>query len=260
MPKRVLSHKLALLLSLTAASRVSEICHSNTEYMIEFEDKIVFAFHKLTKSWGKGRPPLSVEFYAYRQHPNFCVEQAIKWCLQVTQAWWNKNGQKQLLLSTWVTHQEVKKSTVAGWVKAILGSAGIGTILFTAHSTRAASTSKTKVKGLLTWQKHYRNKSTWQKHHHKFVSNESAQFQKSIRLGSLWTEDNGRPVWRMYGTCTTGWQNSPLDRWKFYDMKFPNFISPQNGRKKIEILWIKLKYYLMLSHPHHTHNVICFLF
>ena len=45
--------------------------------------------------------------------------------LQVTRAWRNKNGQKQLLLSILAPHQKVKKSTVAGWVKAILGSAGI---------------------------------------------------------------------------------------------------------------------------------------
>ena len=38
LPMRVLSQKLALLLSLTVASRVSEICHLNSEYMIEVED------------------------------------------------------------------------------------------------------------------------------------------------------------------------------------------------------------------------------
>ena len=114
--------------------------------------------------------------------------QAIKPYLQVTQAWWNKNSQKQPLLSTLAPYQEVKKSTVAGWVKAILGSAGIDTNLFTAHSTRAASTSKAKVKGLsldILKRGNWSNKSTWQKHYHKFVSNESAQFQKSIVLGSL---------------------------------------------------------------------------
>ena len=104
--------------------------------------------------------------------------------------WWNKNGQKQLLLlHTLAPHQEVKKSTVAGCIKAILGSAGIDTNLFTAHSTRAASTSKAKVKGLsledILKRGNWSNKSTWQKHYHKFVSNESAQFQKSIGLGSL---------------------------------------------------------------------------
>ena len=56
-----------------------------------------------------------------------------------------ENGQKQLLLSTLPSYQEVKNSTVADWVKAILDSAGIDTNLFTVYSTRAASTSKAKV-------------------------------------------------------------------------------------------------------------------
>ena len=250
LPIRVISHKLALLLSLTVASRVTEIFGLNIEYLIEFEDKIGFTFHKLTDSWRKGRPLLSVEICVYRQNPNLCVVQAIKSYLQVTQAWRNKYGQKQLLLSTLDPHQEVKKSTVAGRVKTILGSAGIDTNLFTAHSTRAASTSKAKVKGLsldILKRGNWSNKSTWQKHYHKFVSNESAQFQKSIGLGSLWTEDNGRPVRRIYGTGITGWQNSALDRRKFYDIKFPNFVRPRSGHNKTEILWIKSKYDLMLS-------------
>ena len=50
LPIRVLSHKLALLLSLRAASRISEICCLNTEYMVEFEDRYVFKFRKLSKS------------------------------------------------------------------------------------------------------------------------------------------------------------------------------------------------------------------
>ena len=62
--------------------------------MIEFEDKYDFTFHKLTKTSRKGRPPLSVEFCAYQQNPKLCVVQAIKSYLQVTQARWNKNGQK----------------------------------------------------------------------------------------------------------------------------------------------------------------------
>ena len=114
LPIRVLSHKLALLLSLTVALRVSEICCSNTEYMVEFEDKYVFKFYKLTKSWKKGRPPLSVEFCAYQQNPELCVVQAIKSYLQITKSWRNKNEQKQLLLNTLAPHQEVKKSTLAG--------------------------------------------------------------------------------------------------------------------------------------------------
>ena len=116
--------------------------------MVEFEDEYVFKFHMLTKSWRKGIPPLLVEFCSFQQNPKLCVVQTIKSYLQVTQAWRNKNGQKRLLLSTFTQHEEVKKSTVAGYKAVILGSAGIDTNLFTAHSIRAASTSKAKVKGL----------------------------------------------------------------------------------------------------------------
>ena len=44
----------------------------------------------------------------------------------------------------------------------------------------------------------------------------------SVRLyatGMLVKEDNGRSVRRIYSTSTIGWQNSTLDRRKFYDIK-----------------------------------------
>ena len=124
-------------------------------------------------------------------------------------------------------------------MKAILGSAGIGKNLFTAHSTRAF-TSKAKVKDLsledILKRGNWSNKSTCQRHYHKFVSNEPAQFQKSIELGSIWTEDNGRLVQWIYGTKWIGWLKSALDWGKFYDIKFPYFVRLWSDRNKIEIL------------------------
>ena len=75
---RVSCHKLALLLSLKEISRFSKICYLNNGYMIEFEDKYVFTFYKLTKSWSTSRPPLSVECCAYNQNTKLCIVQAIK--------------------------------------------------------------------------------------------------------------------------------------------------------------------------------------
>ena len=76
LPVRVLFHKLAVLLLLTVASRVSEVCYLNTEYIVKYENKYVFTFHKLNKSWRKGRPPLSVECCTY--HQKLSVVEAIK--------------------------------------------------------------------------------------------------------------------------------------------------------------------------------------
>ena len=56
-------------------------------------------------------------------------------------------------------------STIAGWVKAILGSAGVGTIFFYCTLTRAASTFKAKVKVLsledILKRGNWSSKSTW---------------------------------------------------------------------------------------------------
>ena len=45
----MLSQRLALLLALTVASRSSEICYLNIEYMVKLDDKYIFTFDKLTK-------------------------------------------------------------------------------------------------------------------------------------------------------------------------------------------------------------------
>ena len=39
---------------------------------------------------------------------------------------------------------------------------------------------------------------------------------------TLVNEDNGRPVRQIDSTGTISWQNSALDRRKFYDLKFVN--------------------------------------
>ena len=153
--------------------------------MVEFEDKYVFKFQKLTKSWRKGRPPSSVEFCVYQQNPKRFIVKAIKSYLQVTIAWRNKNSQKQLLRRTFAPYQKVRKTTVAGWVKAILGLSGTNTNLFTAHSTRAASTSKVKVKGLpledILKRGSWSNKWTRQKHYHKLFQMSQLNFKKLLK-------------------------------------------------------------------------------
>ena len=45
------------------------------------------------------------------------------------------------------------------------------------------------------------------------------------RLGK---EDNGRPVRRIYGTGTIGWQNSALDRRKLCDIKSKRYKGETN--------------------------------
>ena len=140
----------------------------------------------------KGRPPLSVELFAFSGNLKLCLVRTIKSYLQATKERRTKKSQKQLHLSRNVPRW--KKFPVAGWIKSILGLSGIDKSAFTAF-TRSASTSTGKVKGLfmvdILKRGSWSSKSTWQTHNHKFVSNESALFQDSIGLSLLCTENNG---------------------------------------------------------------------
>ena len=186
--------------------------------MFKLDDKYIFTFGKLIKSWRKRRTALSVKFSADSEIPKLCVVQVINSYLQLSQMWRDKNIKKQLLLSRTESHQEIQKSSVAGWINTILGLAGLDTSLFTTHSTRSASTSKAKIKGLPTedilkrgnWSK----RSTWQEHYHQFVSSETELFQRSF-----WT------YFFFQGTGVIGWKNSAFDRTSVLFTRFQSHCS-----------------------------------
>ena len=54
----------------------------------------------------------------------------------------------QLIVSYQIPHKAVTTSTISRWCKVILGKAGTDIEKYSSHSTRLASTSKAKIKGL----------------------------------------------------------------------------------------------------------------
>lgn len=139
--------KLAVLLALTSAGRGHEIKFLDVRYMVKTQSSYILHFSKVTKSWKRGKPPPEVEFYEFPTNKNLCVVTTLDEYLRRSQEW--RSGVKfQLLLSHIKPHNEVKQSTIAGWVKAVMRDAGIDISKFKAHSCRSASTSKAKVMGL----------------------------------------------------------------------------------------------------------------
>ena len=59
-----------------------------------------------------------------------------------------RKDHSQLLLSYVKPFKPVSRDTISIWVKHVLQSAGIDITKYSAHSSRAASTSNVKVKGL----------------------------------------------------------------------------------------------------------------
>ena len=62
--EKYLTYKLGVLMALTSASRGSAM-HFNVRFMVKSDNAYIFTFHKLYKSWRKGKAPPKLYFYKY---------------------------------------------------------------------------------------------------------------------------------------------------------------------------------------------------
>ena len=144
LPNKNLTLKLTMLLAPTSASRASNIHHLDIRFMSLSEEKVVFNFPKLLKTWKKGRAPPKLETFAFEKDTDLCVIQRCIWIH-------HKNGEMkkktQLLLGINNPYKPVSVSTVSRWVKDIMLLSGIDVSLFKGHSTRSASLSRASLSG-----------------------------------------------------------------------------------------------------------------
>ena len=172
---KYLTLKTTMLIALTSASRSLGIHHLDIRFMQISDSQIIFTYSKLHKSWKKGSKPPSLSFTEFPEDEDLCVVKTLKTYL-ARSGQWRQNGQPtQLLLSHIKPHIAVSSDTIARWIKTILKEAGINTQVFTAHSTRSASTSKAHSQGatleeILARGSWSSKSSTWQRHYRKDVT------------------------------------------------------------------------------------------
>ena len=151
LPLQKLTWKLAMLLALCSASRTSDLTKLSVRHRIFSRDKVTFYPTGLAKQSSADRLPTPIEFQSFSDHLLCPVE-----CLQryeaVTTSFRMKSCQEQLFLSINKPHSPVVSSSIARWLKLVLTSAGIDTSIFSAHSTRGASTSAASLAGVTTQQ------------------------------------------------------------------------------------------------------------
>ena len=145
---KLLTFKVAMLLALTSASRVRGLHILDTRFMVKTSPKYVFKFHKLHKSWRQGQTSTTLEFVAFSQDKDLRVVSDLDEYLNRTNECRRLNNETQLLLSYIQPHKQVMPSTLSGWLKNVLKSSSVNVSLFTAHSTRSATTSKASASGL----------------------------------------------------------------------------------------------------------------
>ena len=139
-----ITHKLAVLLALTMASRSSDFSLLTVTGCNFVQEGIRCTLSGLSK---QSRPRHSKSAIEVAHYPDIlvCPVMCLKRYIEVTKKFraYTPTGPQpnQLFIGISKPHAPVQACTIARWVKTVLKEAGINTDIFSAHSTRGASTS-----------------------------------------------------------------------------------------------------------------------
>ena len=150
-PLRSLSLKqltlnLTMLLCLTTGQRGQTIHKFDVNYIQEMDDRYRTTICEKLKQSKPGRHLAPIDLLSFQSDKKLCVVEHLKEYLQRTKQL--REDHSQLLISYVKPFKPVSKDTISRWVKQVLESAGIDINKYSAHSSRAASTSSCKAKGL----------------------------------------------------------------------------------------------------------------
>ena len=174
---------LTLLLALTSASRASSIHHLDIRFTSLSEEKFVFNFEKLLKTWKKSIAPPKLEIFAFEKDTNLCVIQTLK--LYLNRLHESRDEKRiQLLLGMNKPRKSVSVSTVSRWIKNVMPLSGIDLSLFKGLSTCSVSTSRARLSRAsileILGESRWFSESTWQKFYKKPSVSVEKNFQGRI--------------------------------------------------------------------------------
>ena len=176
-----LSMKLICLLALSTAQRVQTL-HSITVNNITFDsDSLFIKITNLVKTSKPGvyQPLLTLK--AFVNDDNLCPVSALKAYFCRTLEY---RSSHQLFLGLQKPHAPVTVQTLSRWLKLGLMKAGIDTSIFTAHSFRAASTSRALRQGVpidvIFRQAGWRTTSTFGRFYNREVQPHESLFEEFV--------------------------------------------------------------------------------
>lgn len=143
----LLTKKLTMLLALSSGQRTQTLSLIKVCDIKSFNDKIIITITSIIKTSGIGRaqPVIALPFFTINQ--NICPAKTLQSYLNRTVNLRNdSNG--RLLLTIKKPHRAATSQSIGRWLKQTLCDSGIDTTIFTAHSTRHASTSAAARSGI----------------------------------------------------------------------------------------------------------------
>lgn len=138
-PLEHLTKKTVTLIALVTAHRVQTISKIRVQNIEMCTQGLNIKIPDLIKTSRPGalQPSLSIPYF--RQRKNICPADALLSYLRRTQEL--RSNCDSLFISFRAPHKAVTSQTISRWIKYTLSESGIDTSIFTAHSTRHASTS-----------------------------------------------------------------------------------------------------------------------
>ncbi|WP_419593559.1 tyrosine-type recombinase/integrase, partial [Thiolapillus sp.] len=137
-----ISMKLCMLIALLSGQRCQTLQALRTgSTCMELSDKkCTFYVHSLLKHSRSGSHQAPIELHSFTENKSLCVVSTLKEYLRRTKHLRNSNS-PNLFLTLLAPHTPASTDTISRWLKWTLARAGVDTNVYTAHSTRAASTS-----------------------------------------------------------------------------------------------------------------------
>ena len=166
-----LTKKLVTLLCILSGQRSQSISSLYLSYMHRSATKYVFYIPKVLKTTTPSFHQEPLEFEEFMEDEKVCVVDCLEeYILRTECIRENIEGSpSNLILSYAYPHQPVKSATLARYVTHFLGECGIDLTVFSAHSTRKASTSKANNMGLslkdISKAAGWKGTNTFQKHY-----------------------------------------------------------------------------------------------
>ena len=175
-----LSHKLAMLMALTRPSRSADLAKLDLQFRSYSVEGVIFQPNALSKQSRQQKHGTEFFFPCYPAEDLLCPVLALKEYGNRTKPF--RGSHTTLFLGVTKPHKPVSSSTIARWLKVLLGKAGVNTEIFKAHSTRSASTSAAAAAGITTGDilkaADWSSETVFQKFYHK--PSASSQFGLAV--------------------------------------------------------------------------------
>ena len=180
---KMLTTKLAMLAALVTGQRAQTLHSLDLTSMKMSRDCACFVIDKRIKSTTVRGKPIVVHFPRFRKRDQICVLRCLRSYIERTKQF-RKSKNSALFLTTQKPHNPAARDTIRNWIKSLMSNAGIDVSNYTAHSSRAASTSKAahslplnSIMKAAGWS----SRSTFAKHYHRPVVDHSSFAEAVLR-------------------------------------------------------------------------------